>query len=369
MRRDAGGSGAVRLAGPSTQRLLVALAAVASVGAVAWWSFVRTPSGPASVEAVDPGPVRWLKGQTHAHSNRSGDSETPPEAVARWYAAHGYDFLVFTDHDAVTSLGRVGSLLTIPGVELTQNLRSCLPREDSASFCPLHVNALFVERQGRTSVPQDGGLERLDRYTAAMATTAALGAVAQLNHPNYEYGAASGALLTELSRRGARFVEVANEASDSNNAGDATHPSTEQLWDDALSQGARLYAVATDDAHHYDDADAVRARGDEAFPGDLGFVVVRARHDASSIRQAMEAGDFYASTGVWLETLERTATTLTLGVTGTARFELIGRGGRVLEQQTGARATFSLAAIDGYVRVRVTDPSGRRAWTQPVWPS
>ncbi len=320
-------------------------------------------------DTSDPGPVRWLKGQTHAHSNRSGDSETPPDAVARWYAARGYDFLVFTDHDAVTSVGRVGSLLTIPGVELTQNLRRCSPVEPSASYCPLHVNALFVTRRGRASVPDDGGVERLDRYTAALETATALGALSQINHPNYQYGAANGRLLADLSRRGAHFVELANEASDSNNDGDITHPSTEELWDDALSQGTRLFAVATDDAHHYDDAYAVRARGHVALPGDLGFVVVRARNDARSIREAMERGQFYASTGVWLESLERSGTTLTLSVKGQARFELIGRGGRVLERQEGSRATFSPASIEGYVRVRVTDAMGRKAWTQPLWAS
>lgn len=344
-------------------RVTIGLAALGVVGAFAWWRL-----GP-SRDAVEAGQVRWLKGQTHAHSNRSGDSDTPPEDVARWYAAHGFDFLIFTDHDTVTSLGRVGPLLTIAGAELTQNLERCRPAEPAAPHCPLHVNALFVDRPASASVPQDGNLERLDRYTAALQKTAALGGLAQINHPNFHYGAANATLLAELSRRGARFVELANEAWDSNNQGDATHPSTEQLWDDALGLGARLFAIASDDAHHYDDAERVRSRGEDVFPGDLGFIVVRARNDPASIRASMEHGDFYASTGVWLETLDRAASTLTLEVRGEARFELIGRGGKVLEQQHGQRAVFALGTIDGYVRVRVTDANGRRAWTQPIWPS
>ena len=39
--------------------------------------------GPVAPEAG----VRFLKGQLHLHSNRSGDSDTPPEEVVRWYAA------------------------------------------------------------------------------------------------------------------------------------------------------------------------------------------------------------------------------------------------------------------------------------------
>ena len=69
----------------------------------------------------------WLKGQLHLHSNASGDSETPPDAVVRWYAEHGYDFIVFTDHNRVTEAPGVGEMLVMPGVELTQNLERCDP--------------------------------------------------------------------------------------------------------------------------------------------------------------------------------------------------------------------------------------------------
>src|SRR5260221_2537476 len=85
----------------------------------------------------------YQKGQLHVHSNHSGDSATPPEEVARWYRAHGYDFIVMTDHNVVTALDG-GDLLVIPGVELTQNLESCEPPPEPGKSCLLHVNALFV---------------------------------------------------------------------------------------------------------------------------------------------------------------------------------------------------------------------------------
>ena len=53
---------------------------------------------------------------------------------------------------------------------------------------------------------------------------------------------------------------MANQSSDVANEGDAAHLSTEALWDAVLTAGGTLYGVATDDAHHYADADAVRAR-------------------------------------------------------------------------------------------------------------
>ena len=56
---------------------------------------VAVPSSP---------PPSFLKGQLHAHTGSSGDSATPPAEVVRWYAAHGYDFVVLTDHNVVTSV-------------------------------------------------------------------------------------------------------------------------------------------------------------------------------------------------------------------------------------------------------------------------
>src|SRR3954469_21512196 len=96
---------------------------------------------------VAPGPeVRYLKGQLHLHSNRSGDSDTPPDDVVRWYAAHGYDFIVFTDHNRITVEPSTPTLLVIPGVELTQNSARCTTPPPPGSRCLLHVNALFVTR-------------------------------------------------------------------------------------------------------------------------------------------------------------------------------------------------------------------------------
>ena len=48
------------------------------------------------------------------------------KAELRWYEAHGYDFVVFTDHTAVTDTDDT-AMLTFPGVELTRNLYRCVP--------------------------------------------------------------------------------------------------------------------------------------------------------------------------------------------------------------------------------------------------
>src|SRR5581483_11292756 len=115
------------------RRALIRLAALAALAAGC-----RAPSGaPVGPTAARSG---WLKGQTHLHSANSPDSRTPPEEVARWYEQHGFDFVVFTDHDFVTALPSTPRMLVIPGAELTQNLPTCDPPPDDPSFkCKLHV--------------------------------------------------------------------------------------------------------------------------------------------------------------------------------------------------------------------------------------
>jgi hypothetical protein len=354
------------------------------------------PSG-ASPRAV-PSPsstaagARFLKGQLHAHSNRSGDSDTPPEEAAAWYAAHGYDFLVFTDHNRITEIPAPAGMLVIPGVELTQNLPTCDPPPEPGFACLLHINALFVAARGeggaaRQSEQSPGapaswgpllGLSRVELYGRAVDRARALGGLAQLNHPNFHRGADLGVILA-LARRGLALIEIANQAADSDNDGDARHPSAEALWDAALAQGARVYGTATDDAHHYGDADKVRARGEIAYVGDLGFVMVRADRSAAGLRAAIEAGDFYSSTGVLLDRLEISREAISLEVHpaelpagaagGEPLIEVIADGAVISSAHTASLRFDPRGRARRYLRVRITDARGRRAWSQPLWPA
>lgn len=317
--------------------------------------------------------VGWLKGQLHAHSSNSGDSRTPPDEVLRWYEGRGFDFVVFTDHNHVTATSSSTRTLAIPGVELTQNYKTCTPPPEPGHGCLLHVNALFADpKSPLPSWPPDHeGGDRYGAFRAALEATRELGGIAQLNHPNFHY-ALDAALIARLAQDGAVLLEVANEASDSNNAGDRAHPSTEALWDQALTAGARIWGTATDDAHHYDDAEKTRARGEVAFEGDKGFVMVRAQKDPASIRAALEQGRFYASSGVVLSRVEEKGGRLFIDVApqspGEHAFAFFGTGGALLGDVKGRSAVFALEqAQGGYVRAVVTGPEGQKAWTQPLF--
>jgi hypothetical protein len=331
----------------------------------------RTDDEPRGSSAGAAAPPRYLKGQLHVHTDNSGDSQTPAAEVARWYAERGFDFLVFTDHNVVTS-HRSSEILTIPGVELTQNLRTCDPPPPTGGACLLHINALFVgaASDGPVTMQPPASLARVEIYERALERSRAWGAIAQLNHPNMGW-AVDAALGIELARRGVVLLEIANQNEVGSNGGDRDHPSTEALWDQMLSAGAMIYGVATDDAHHYTDAEQARRRGETALVGNLGYVMVRSAASAGAIQAALARGEFYSTTGVQLARAEARDGALVIEVIddggGPYEIRFIGQGGRELRADTGTRARLDLAAAPaGYVRATVTDRPGRRAWIQPI---
>jgi hypothetical protein len=367
----------LRAAGsPSLPAVLAVAALLLGVPGCDARSSPPPPPGPApSASASAPAAASaFLKGQLHAHTSGSGDSDTPPAEAAAWYAAHGFDFVVFTDHDRVTELAPSSvppGLLVLRGVELTQNLRTCTPPPAPGDACLLHLNALFVApTPGPIRFGRPESLARGDLYGRALDRALALGGVAQLDHPNFQGGADLDVLLA-LAKRGLALVEIANEAVDSDNEGGLGRLSTEALWDAALSAGARVFGTATDDAHHYGDAAAVQAAGGVAYTGDRGFVMVRAPRTEAALRAAVVAGDFYASTGVLLERLDvgpgGLDVTAAAGGEEPYTFEVIAAGRVVERMQDPALHVDRSAAASGYARVRVTDARGRRAWTQPIW--
>jgi hypothetical protein len=319
-------------------------------------------------------PEVWLKGSTHVHARASGDSSEPVDNVIAWYEDHGYDFIVLTDHNRVSELDdtrdttgeptlrdpRAG-LIVFSGIELTHNPVGCLPPGDPSGSCRIHVNLLgpTARPSGRIEWAERRSHARSDMYRAARVAQNALGGIAQINHPQWLWGM-TPELLVELARRGTPLVEIANSAFATWNAGDATHPSTEALWDTALVEGVTLWGVASDDAHDY--------RGHGKYPPGGGWVVVRARREPRAILAALSAGRFYASTGVVLARAEVERGDLVIAVDplapGRHTIDFIENGKRVdsLRRRSARRA---LPAV-GYVRAVITRDDGKRAWVQPV---
>ena len=327
----------------------------------------------------------WLRGSTHVHTLYSGDSRTRPEKVVKWYADRDYDFIVITDHnrvtDGVSANLKSDSLIVMSGNELTNNPPSCEPPPpEPKGKCRVHVNALFAsnyppntsgERPEKIEWREKKSIARVDLYQAALTKTKELGGLAQLNHPTWHWGV-DGALTVELAKRGLRFIEIANVAFERWNGGTDAYPGTETLWDAALSEGYKLWGVASDDAHHYYDIERRKAEGGALYPPGGGFVMVRAERNATSIEEAMARGDFYASTGILFARIEITERELIVELEPSKRrgvsIEFVGTGSKVLEVTSGTSARFVLSRVKGsYVRARARAADGSMAWTQPVF--
>jgi hypothetical protein len=332
----------------------VALTLVSALGlAATLWS------RPALVRGAQPAPDRstwaWYKGNTHTHTLES-DGDSTPEEVTRWYRDQGYHFLVLSDHNVLVRIDELSRRFAVPeqfllvaGEEVT----------DRFEKTPLHVNGLNL----RTLVaPQHGDSVAQTVQRNVDAIRAADG-VPHVNHPNFGW-AISPEDLAAIERY--RLLEIFNGHPLVNNLGGGGTPGLEETWDRLLAAGKRVYGIAVDDAHYFKRPWDPRA----PKPGQ-GWVVVRApRLDPAALMASLEAGDFYASTGVALESVEADQAAIAVRVAplGDTRYRitLIDATGAV-EDVHGLAARFTLAGRTRYARVVVRDSNGASAWVQPVF--
>ena len=310
-----------------------------------------------SSPAAQPSALHWYKGNTHTHTLNS-DGDSTPDDVVRWYRSHGYQFLVLTDHNHLTSVTALNALhgadekfLVVKGEEVT----------DRFGDKSLHINGLDVaskvEPQGGTSVA-----DVLQRNVDAIRRAQG---VPHINHPNFRWSITADELKQVANNK---LLEIYNGHPMVNNLGGGGVPGLEEVWDAILSSGIRLYGIAVDDAHTFKDPGNPNVAG----PG-RGWVVVRAaKLDARALLEAMERGDFYASNGVELENYAVDAASMTVRVKKTAfskyRIQFIGEGGKVLKEALDSPATYTFTGSERYVRAKVIESNGTIAWCQPAFP-
>jgi hypothetical protein len=311
--------------------------------AIALGSEVRTQS------------VRWYKGNTHTHTLNS-DGDSTPDEVVRWYRSHGYQFLVLTDHNFLTTVDGLNALhaasekfLVVKGEEVT----------DKFGDMSLHINGLDVERQ----VEPQGGKSVVDVLQRNVNAIREARGIPHINHPNYRWSITKDELRQVQNNK---LFEIYNGHPQVNLQGGGGVPGLEEVWDSILSSGMLLYGLAVDDAHTFKDPGNPAVAG----PG-RGWVMVRAeRLEARALLAAIERGDFYSSTGVVLSDYRVTSKDMTVTVAKTTfskyRIQFIGKGGKVLHEALDSPATYSFTGTEGYVRARVLESNGQVAWIQPT---
>ncbi|MGE4233475.1 MAG: CehA/McbA family metallohydrolase [Bacteriovoracia bacterium] len=311
-----------------------------------------------------PSLAKWYKGNTHTHTNHSGDGDGSPGVVAKWYYDHGYDFVVLTDHNTRTSVrnieieGATRPFLVISGEEITQWMDA--GDRPNRRRVAVHVNGLWTQK----TIEENSALSVSGLIQKNVRSIQRQGGISQLNHPNYRYSVSAQDLLFV---RDLDLFELFNSSSETNNEGDTNHPSTEEIWDEVLSNGKMLYGVAGDDAHNF--MNTVGNPDIVDYPGG-GWIVVKAdRLDGDELYSNIKTGNFYASNGVVLKELKYNSLGIEIeiepkrNVAYTVAF--IGENGSVLKTVSGCHASYVYSGKEKYVRARVSGSDGKKAWTQP----
>lgn len=368
--------------------------------------------------------MSWYKGNLHTHTYWS-DGDEFPEMVLDWYKSKGYDFVALSDHNTLARDEKWKVIVKSPLYEesfqrylekfgedwvvykndtgrtqvklktfeeyksKTQNEKFLvIPSEEITNYVdgkiPVHVNATnlqeFIAPPNAATVAEtmqlsvDAVLQQRERTGVPMFP--------HINHPNFYWAIT---LEDMISLKGERFFEIYNGHPLVRNYGDSTHMSTEQMWDKiniayANRNQPLMYGLATDDSHNY------HQFGTAFSNAGRGWVMVQAKSlQVEALIEAMEAGRFYASTGVTLKEIEVRSNQLTLevaaaeGVQYTIEFIGVKQGeseSRVIETIHDTQGSFRLTSDYVFVRARITssqiqsnpfeEGDFEMAWTQPV---
>ena len=294
----------------------------------------------------------WYKGNLHTHSLWS-DGDDFPEMIIQWYKDNDYQFIALSDHNTIGDSefwyeikerelkhktlekyqNRFGDWVetktdsgkTLVRLKTFEEYQSKLQLPDSflvikseevtSSFKnkPVHINVTNIKKK-IDPIRGSSVLDVMQRTLDAVHEQRKrlnIPMFAHINHPNFGYGISTED-LKQLN--GERFFEVYNGHPAVNNEGDDTHVDTETMWDliniHYYKEGKPLlFGVATDDSHRYhtfSSKDSNTGRG---------WVMVNAKKlDTDYLISAMEKGDFYASTGVYLKNLNTDQKQVSLAV-------------------------------------------------------
>jgi len=366
---------------------------------------------------------QWFKGNLHTHSYWS-DGDEFPEMIMDWYKTRGYQFVALTDHNTladrekwiVVRKGRIyeegfDKYLSKYGEEWVtfkrdtgriqvrlktyEEYKTLFEDEkfliiqseeisDKFEGKPIHMNATNI----RSEIAPQGGQSVSDvmqrNVDAVLKQREETGVpmFPHINHPNFHFAITAQDII---NIKGERFFEVYNGHPQVYNYGDSTRPGTEFMWDEINMAYHRknqplLMGLATDDSHNY------HLFGSKYSNAGRGWVMVLADSlTPSSLIRAMEAGDFYATTGVILDQVEVKERSLHISVKEEEgvkyEIEFIGATGqdqqtRVLKHVSGGDGSIELHDSYVFVRARISSDKKKEnpfqendfemAWTQPV---
>ena len=339
---------------------------------------------------------RFYKANLHSHSTLS-DGNLTPVRMKEEYRRRGYSILALSDHDVLHCSYELSDqeFLILTAYEISvrsddvaiphacrkvvdMNLFAKEPHNmTQVGFHPDTVTH-WIKRgkilQEQADQIRYAGELRDNHYYPAninkiIRSANENGFLVSINHPVWslidarDYSAYEGAWAVEVYNHGCAVLSGINDA--------------EHVFEDILRTGKKIFAVATDDNHNSFPLDSVQS---DSFGG---FTMIKAESlDYKTVISAMERGDFYASTGPLIEELYYEDGKVYLRCSEAAEVSMIslGRWGRRMAVDGGqliTEAVFDLETdlfgrnqnVDcwGYVRFRVTDKAGRKAYTNAYY--
>ncbi|NRA40089.1 MAG: PHP domain-containing protein [Planctomycetes bacterium] len=301
----------------------------------------------------------FYAGNTHCHTTNS-DGDSSPAHVAHCYQNAGFDFVSITDHNHITDPSECAvsnpDFLVIPGSEFTSGL-------SDPEFRSIHVNGIGVREIFKLD---DAYPSISDGLQHAVEQVHKQGAFSTLNHPNWlwSFGAEEMKAVENVDA-----FEVWNGGWTCNSAGDSEHASTDSMWDDMLSSGKRIWGIASDDCHVFD-----QAKRDDPFHDKIASAWIEVQADElteTAILAALKSGNFIATSRIKLESLINTPELIQLEIKEwekvTFETHFIGKNGKILDIQKGRSVSYTPKGDEMYVRAKVYSSTTHYLWTQPVF--
>lgn len=323
-----------------------------------------------------PNGIPYYKANLHSHSTFSDGCRTPAE-MKEDYKARGYQILAFSDHDALHSHNDLTdeSFLALTAYEISirsdddptphafrkvVDLNLLADTPDACVQVGYHPESVqwLIDRGKMTQAEVDairyaGDLRDMHYYPAninkIIRSANENGFLVTINHPAWsltnfsDYGTYEGAWAVEIYNHGCRALGGLYDS--------------EQVYDEILRSGKRLYAVATDDNH------GTRDR----FGGYI--MIASPTLSYPDVIAALRTGKFYASCGPEITELsyENGEVTLRCSPAQEICMTTLGRRGACVYDPADKLITEAHFRIDpelcGFVRFRVTDARGKNAWT------
>ena len=302
------------------------------------------------------------KGALHFHTQHS-DGRLEAREVVKRYKELDYHFISWSDHDIYGKTTEFDSdnFITIPGME-RGGLNPTLEENDNPGFHFGCIEDPTVEVEHRYEhlqefvVPQKW--EGDHSVSECISDMENHGNLVILNHPEWHMTEFNTILKYDYFA-----IEIYNYATEWTTA---TSYGTAYL-DHALQNGKRVFAVASDDAHDFDETQKIRDYGG-------AWIMVNADQlSHKDIIENMKVGNYYSSSGPEINHMEVKDGILYIQCSPCKHVMFKAwpeRGDFLLDRKNGSSITEASLRIGKdmeYIRVECIDMEGNVAWSNPIF--